>query len=116
MRIVKTGYDRAAISIDDLRCVTDQRGDVVAITDAYNATIAHGEGFGARVLLVNGDDMSVQHDQFGQRVVGAACKSAAKQLNRGGHQQGDLGYSYCSVSPFPLVIAAQRLLCRICRL
>ena len=82
MRIVKAGCDRPATSIDDLRCFTDQRGDVVAITDADKSAVVNGEGLGARVLLVNGDDMSVQHDQFGHGV-GAARKWATKQLNRG---------------------------------
>ena len=76
VRIVKAGCDRTATSIDNLRCVTDQRGDVVVTADVHTATNPKRTSFGKRLLLVNGNDMSVQHDQIGRRVVGASKTDA----------------------------------------
>lgn len=85
VRIVETRCHRAATSIDDVRCVSNQRGDIVALADADKMTVAHGESRGTWALQVDRDDMRVQHDQVGRQVVGAMSRSAAKRRTDAGH-------------------------------
>jgi hypothetical protein len=65
-----------SVEIDHFGVVPDVRGDLDGIADDCEAVADDGQRFGARLVLIHGDDVAVREDEIGDGVV--VCGAVGK--------------------------------------